>query len=53
MKNTQNGTRTIEEGPVDYRIPVYIELIASYNWTLDQVDANYLEQVKLELGITE
>ena len=52
-KTMQNGTRTIEEVPMEYRIPVYIELIASYNWTLDQVEPNYLEQVKLELGMTE
>ena len=52
-KTMQNGTRTIEEVPAEYRIPVYIELIASYNWPLDRVDPNYLEQVKLELGMTE
>lgn len=52
-KTMQNGTRTIDEVPEAYRIAVYIELIASYSWTLEMVDANYIEVVKSELGITE
>ena len=52
-KTMQNGTRTIDEVPQEYRVPVYIELIASYGWTIDMVDERYKEQVKEELGIYE
>lgn len=50
-KTVQNGTRTIDEVPELYRVPVYIELIASYEWTLEMVDERYLDEVKKELGI--
>lgn len=52
-KTIQNGTRTIDEVPEEYRVPVYIELIAGYNWTIDMVDERYKEEVKQELGIYE
>ena len=47
------GLRTIDEVEESYRIEVYIELIARYGWTLNQVDERYVEQVKIELGIRE
>lgn len=52
-KTMQSGTRTIDEAPEVYRVPVYIELMASYEWTLDMVDERYKEEVKQELGIYE
>ena len=52
-KTMQNGTRTIQEVPEEYRIAVYVELIASANWTIDMVEVDYLEAVKKELGIVE
>ena len=45
------GLRTIDEVQESYRIVVYIELIAEYDWTIEQVDERYIEQVKSELGI--
>lgn len=47
------GLRTIKEVEIDYRIAVYVELIASANWTIDMVEVDYLEAVKKELGIVE
>lgn len=47
------GLRTIEEVQEDYRVAVYVELIARYDWTLEEVDARYIDQVKKELGIIE
>lgn len=44
------GMRTIEEVEEDYRVAVYIELIARYNWAIEDVDARYIEAVKAELG---
>lgn len=44
------GLRTIDEVEEDYRVAVYIEMIASYNYTLEQVDTRYIEAVKQELG---
>lgn len=52
-KTIQNGIRTINEIPKSYRIPIYIELMTSYNWTIDMVDERYKEEVKQELGIYE
>lgn len=52
-KTMANGVREIDEIPELYRVPVYIELIASYEWTLDMVDERYKEEVKKELGIYE
>lgn len=52
-KTVQNGTRTIDEVPELYRVPVYIELMASYGWTIEMVDERYVEEVKKELGIVE
>ncbi len=47
------GLRTIYEVEESYRVAVYIELIATCNWTLEDVEAKYLEAVKSELGIIE
>ena len=47
------GMRTIEEVQEEYRVPVYIELIATYDWNLEMVDERYVEAVKKELGIIE
>lgn len=47
------GMRTIDEVDEDYRVAVYVELIARYDWTLEEVDARYIDQVKKELGIIE
>ena len=52
-KTVQNGTRIIDEVPEEYRVPVYIELMASYAWTIEMVDERYREEVKKELGIIE
>lgn len=52
-KTMQSGTRTIDEVPEVYRVPVYIELMASYEWTLDMVDERYVATVKEELGLAE
>ena len=42
------GMRTINEVDEDYRVAVYVELIARYDWTLKEVDAPYIDQVKKE-----
>ena len=47
------GLRTIEEVQEDYRVAVYIELIARYGWELEDVDPRYVEQVKKELDIVK
>ena len=47
------GMRTIDEVDEDYRVAVYIELVARYDWTLEEVDERYIDQVKKELGIIE
>ena len=47
------GLRTIEEVQEDYRVAVYVELIARYDWTLEEVDARYIDQVKKELGLIQ
>lgn len=47
------GMRTIDEVDEAYRVAVYVELIARYDWTLEEVDARYIDQVKKELGIVE
>ena len=47
------GMRTIDEVDEGYRVAVYVELIARYDWTLEEVDARYIDQVKNELGIIE
>lgn len=47
------GMRTINEVDEDYRVAVYVELIARYDWTLEEVDSRYIDQVKKELGIIE
>ena len=52
-RTMQNGTRTIQEVPEEYRIAVYVELMASSNWTIEMVDVDYVEAVKRELGIVE
>lgn len=52
-KTMANGVREIDEIPEEYRVPVYLELIADYNWTLDMVDERYVDAVKKELGIYE
>lgn len=45
------GLRTIEEVDEDYRVAVYLELIARYKWDVTDVDIRYIEQVKSELGM--
>lgn len=45
------GVRTMDEVEEDYKVAVYIELMARYNWTLDDVEEKYLDAVKLELGM--
>ena len=50
-KTMQNGTRTIQEVPEEYRVAVYVELMASANWTIEMVEMDYVEAVKRELGI--
>lgn len=52
-KTMQNGTRTIQEVPEEYRVAVYVELMASANWTIEMVDMDYVEAVKRELGLVE
>lgn len=52
-KTMADGIREIEKIPELYRIPVYIELIADYSWTLDMLDERYISMVKEELGLTE
>lgn len=47
------GLRTINEVEESYRVAVYIELIATYDWQLEDVDQRYIESVKSELGIVE
>ena len=47
------GLRTIKEVQEDYRVAVYVELIARYDWTLEEVDARYIDQVKKELGLIQ
>ena len=47
------GMRTIDEVDEDYRVAVYVELIARYDWTLEEVDARYIDQVKKELGLIQ
>ena len=47
------GMRTIEEVQEEYRVSVYIELIATYDWNLEMVDERYVESVKKELEIIE
>lgn len=49
----QAGARTINEVQEEYRVAVYIELIATYDWTLEMVDERYIEVVKSELGMME
>lgn len=49
-KTVQSEQRTIDEVPIEYRVPVYIELIASYNWTLEMVDEKYKEEVEKQLS---
>lgn len=45
------GLRMIDEVDEAYRVAVYLELIASYDWELGEVDRRYQEQVKAELGL--
>lgn len=52
-KTMANGVREIDEIPVAYRVPVYLELLAEHNWTIDAVDERYKDEVKRELGIYE
>lgn len=52
-KTMVNGIRTIDEVPEIYRVPVYLELIADHNWTIDMVDERYKDAVRQELGIQE
>ena len=52
-KTMANGTRTIYEIPELYQVPVYLELIADYKWTLDMVEGEFLDEVKAELGVYE
>lgn len=52
-KTMANGVREIDEIPENYRLPVYLELIADYNWTLEMVDERYVDAIKKELGIYE
>ena len=48
-KTMQSGMRTINEVPEEYRVLVYIELIASYGWNIEMVDKRYVEKVKQEI----
>lgn len=52
-KTMANGVREIDEIPEAYRVPVYLELLAEHNWTIDMVDERYVATVKEELGLTE
>lgn len=52
-KTMANGVREIDEIPKEYRVPVYLELIADYNWALEMVDERYVDAIKKELGIYE
>lgn len=52
-RTMDTGLRTIEEVQEDYRVAVYVELIARYDWTLEEVDARYIDQVKKELGLIQ
>lgn len=45
------GMRTIDEVDEEYRVPVYLELIARYKWDIEEVDVRYQEAVKKELGM--
>lgn len=51
VRLVSNVVRTIDEVLEDYRVQVYLELIADYGWTIEMVDARYAEAVKKELGI--
>lgn len=51
-KTMANGVREIDEIPEEYRVPVYLELIADYKWTIDRVDERYLDSVNKELGLS-
>ena len=42
------GMRTIDQVNEEYRVPVYIELITNYKWTMEQVDPRYKEEVMKE-----
>ena len=52
-KTMVNGVRESDEIPEIYKVPVYPELLAEHNWTLDMVDERYVVAVKEELGLTE
>lgn len=45
------GMRVIDEVDEEYRVAVYIEVIARYDWKLEDVDERYLKDVKRELGL--
>lgn len=45
------GFRTIDEVDEPYRVAVYVELIARYDFNIEDVDPRYIEQVKQELGL--
>lgn len=44
------GMRTIDEVPEQYRVSVYLELIANYAWTIDRVDERYRDVVASQLA---
>lgn len=46
------GRKTIDEcTPEETRVDVYVFAIGTYDYPLDQVDARYIDGVKVELGI--
>lgn len=45
------GMRAIDEVDENYRVAVFIELIARYNLKIEAVDERYSEAVKKELAI--
>lgn len=49
----RDNVRTIDEVPEEYRIPVYLELLASHRWSLEMVDIRYMKSIQDELGIAE
>lgn len=49
-KLLDGGVRTIDEIQEDYRVAVYVECIAVYEWTVEGVDIRYREAVEQVVG---
>lgn len=45
-KLLEAGMRAIDEIEQDYRVSVYVELIAQGKITLEEVDSRYMDEVK-------